>query len=57
MMDSKTALQEAETVLQETLAKSKETEKLEEKAAKPSQEEEKAEVEALTKLLQEKEHR
>jgi len=43
MMDSKKDLQEAETVLQETLAKLKETEKLKEKAAKPSQEEEKAE--------------
>ena len=39
MMDSKTTLQEAGTVLQETLAKLKETEKLEEKATKPYKEE------------------
>jgi len=38
-MDSKTALQEAEKCLQETRAKLKETEKLEEKAAKQSHEE------------------
>lgn len=42
-MDSKTALQEAEKSLQETLGKLKETEKLEEKVAKQSQEEEKTE--------------
>ena len=36
MMDSKVALQEAEKSLQETLAKLKETEKLEEKATKQS---------------------
>lgn len=39
-MDSKIALYEAKTFLQETMAKLKETEKMEEKAAKPSQEEE-----------------
>ena len=43
MMDSKIALQEAETSLLETLAKLKETEKLEKKAAKSSQGEEKTE--------------
>ena len=42
-MDSKTALQEADTSLQETLANLKETEKLEEKVAKQSQGEEKTE--------------
>lgn len=42
MMDSKTALQEVETSLQETLAKVKEIEKLEEKVAKQSQGEEKS---------------
>ena len=42
MMDSKEVLQEAETSLQETLAKLKETEKLEEKAAKQSYGESKA---------------
>jgi len=36
MMDSKTTLQEAKMSLQETLAKLKETEKLEEKIAKLS---------------------
>lgn len=41
LVDSKTALQEAETSLPETLAKLRETEKLEEKVAKPLQEEEK----------------
>ena len=41
MMDSKIALQEAETTLHETLAKLKETKKLEEKAAKQPQGEEK----------------
>lgn len=41
-MDSKAVLQEAETSLQETLAKLKETEKLEEKAAEQSQGEGKA---------------
>jgi len=39
MMDSKTALQEAENSLQETQAKLREAEKLEENAAKQSQEE------------------
>ena len=43
MMDSKIVLQEAENSLQETRAKLKETEKLEEKAAKQSQEEGKTE--------------
>ena len=43
MMDWKEALQEAETSLQETLANLKDTEKLEEKAAKQSQGEDKTE--------------
>lgn len=42
-MDSKAVLQEAATSLQETLAKLKETEKLEEKVAKQSQGERKTE--------------
>lgn len=43
LIDSNTTLQEAETVLQEMMAKLKETEELEEKATKSSQEEEKVE--------------
>ena len=43
LMDSNAILQEAETSLQETLAKLKETEKLEEKVAKQPQGEEKIE--------------
>jgi len=41
-MDSKAVLQEAQTSLQETLAKLKEIDKLEEKAEEQSQEEDKA---------------
>ena len=41
MMDPKTALQEAETTLQETLAKLKEIQELEEKTTKQQQGEEK----------------
>lgn len=41
-MDSKVSLQEVQTSLQQTLAKLKETEKLEEKAAEQPQEEGKA---------------
>ena len=43
MLDTKTSLQDAETILQDTLARLKETEELEEKVAKSSQEEEKTE--------------
>lgn len=42
VIDSKVVLQQAQTSLQETLAKLKETEQLEEKAAEQSQEEGKA---------------
>lgn len=34
-MDTKTSLQDAETIIQETLARLKETEELEEKSVKP----------------------
>lgn len=43
-LNSKASLQDAETVLQETLARLKETEQMEERVAKSPQEEEKTEV-------------